>query len=107
MENILNWLKGVFIIGGMLIIVLIIVLIPGCLLAYWFCDIDPNKTYSWYSGIWHGIFCIPNLVRGVFYSDVLYKANNYTSAYNFWWWFTLINISLSILFGGGIQRNRY
>ena len=47
--------------------------------------IDPDKTYTWYSGIWHGMFFISNFIRSWF-TDVLYKAESYTEAYNVFWW---------------------
>ena len=50
-------------------------------LGWLFCDIDSDKYYTWYSGIWHGLFFIPNLLRSWF-GDALYKANNYSTAYN-------------------------
>jgi hypothetical protein len=67
-----------------------------CLVGWLFCDIDPEKTYSWYYGIWHGIFFISNLIRSWF-GDALYKANSYTSAYNVWWWITTM-MHVSVLF---------
>lgn len=54
--------------------------------SYFFCDISPEEAYSWYSGIWHGIFFLPNWMWNGINGDILYKANLYTSAYNFWWW---------------------
>ena len=83
----------------------------GCLLASWICNIDPNETYSWYSGLWHGIFFIPNLIRSWF-GDTLYKAELYTSAYNVFWWLTLTGIVPILVFRGiatlffGIISNR-
>lgn len=76
-----------------------------CAIAAWLCDIEPNKTYTWYSGMWHGLFCIPNWIRSLFYSDVLCKANNYTTAYNIWWWIMFIWTLLSIIGGSGKMRN--
>ena len=76
-----------------------------CALAAWRCDIEPDKTYTWYSGIWHGLFCIPNWIRSFFYSDVLCKANYYTTGYNVWWWITFIWVLLGIVAGGGKARN--
>lgn len=35
----------------------------GMVIAKFFGDIDLEKTYTWYSGIWHGMIFIPNLVR--------------------------------------------
>lgn len=68
----------------------------GCLFAHWVCNIDPFETYSWYSGIWHGIFFIPNLVRSWF-GDTLYKAELYTTGYNVFWWLTVVWMVMSII----------
>lgn len=53
------------------------------------CDIDTEKTYTWYAGIWHGLFFVQHLICGLF-SDNVYKACHFTSAYNTWWWITVI-----------------
>lgn len=83
---------------------------PGCLaiiiigpaiaifLARWLCDIDPYTEYTWYSGIWHGLFFLPNLVRSWF-GDALYKAEIYTTGYNIWWWITVVWMCMNVLFG--------
>lgn len=56
------------------------------------CDIDANKEYTWYSGIWHGLFFIANWIRSLF-SDALYKAETYTTAYNvFYWIFSIFSV---------------
>jgi hypothetical protein len=70
------------------------------LVAYFFCDIDPDKTYSWYSGIWHGTFVIPNFILSLF-TDHICKAKEYTTMYNVFWWITFIG---SILGFWGIRR---
>lgn len=76
--------------------ILFIEIILACLL----CNIDSLTTYTWYSGIWHGLFFVPNLIRSWFDSSVLYKANFCTTAYNVWWWLTVIWSNLGIIFGG-------
>ncbi len=60
---------------------ILITVIVYCLFAWLLCDIDPNKCYSWLSGIWHGLFFIPNLIRSWF-GDSIYKANHYITTYN-------------------------
>lgn len=78
---------------------LTIYILVSCFIGWLFCDIDPDESYTWYSGIWHGMFFVPNLIRSWF-SDALYKAEDYTSAYNvFWWIFTIIDVFAN-LFGG-------
>lgn len=70
-----------------------------CLLTLKICSISPNKTYKWYSGIWHGIFVIPNWILSWFFDGIYCKAPLRTSAYHVWWWISFIFIGLSI-FGG-------
>uniref|UniRef100_UPI003077603C hypothetical protein n=1 Tax=Segatella sp. TaxID=2974253 RepID=UPI003077603C len=66
-----------------------------------------NKTYTWYSGIWHGMFFIPNFIRSCI-GDALYKANEYTTAYNVWWWITTVGAVGSTVFGyWGNRRSGY
>lgn len=63
----------------------------GCLLANWWCTIDPEIEYQWYSGIWHGIFIIPNWTMSwMFGKDILCQAPIHTTGYIIWWWLCLI-----------------
>ena len=62
------------------------------------CDIDAQEHYSWLSGIWHGVFVVPNYICSVFNPNVLYKALNYTFMYNLLWWITFIFQIPSILY---------
>lgn len=78
-----------------------------CLLSTKICYITADKTYTWYSGIWHGIFVIPNWIVSWFSDDIYCKAPNTTTAYPFWWWISFIFIGLSILGGSGSRRERY
>lgn len=64
----------------------IVPLFIGVILACWLCNIHDSETYSWLSGIWHGMFLIPNFIRSLINSDVLYKAVHYTTMYNIFWW---------------------
>ena len=63
----------------MILRIIITVLVYG-LLGWLFCDIDPNKTYYWYSGIWHGLFFFINWIRHFFW-DCEFKAVHFTAAY--------------------------
>ena len=56
------------------IVALIVFYFFSCFMGWYLCDINPNDTYSWYSGIWHGLFFIPNWLRSWF-GDAMYKAN--------------------------------
>ncbi len=96
MKNLLGCLGGIITYLGYITISLLVM----CILAWWLCNIDPDKTYTWYSGIWQGMFTIPNWIRSLFFSNVLYKANLYTAGYNFWWLIMLIFSVLGIIGGG-------
>ncbi len=76
-----------------------------CLLSTKIAYINPDKTYTWYSGIWHGIFVIPHWIVSWFSDDIYCKAPNSTTAYSIWWWISFIFFGLSILGGGSRQRN--
>ena len=76
----------------------IITFIVFGLFAALLCNIDPEVQYGWISGVWHGMWFLPNLVRSWF-SDVLFKAELYTSAYNvFYWIFSIISTLFLVLF---------
>ena len=50
------------------IIGLVIALIPLgvlALISIWLCDIDVEKNYKWYSGIWHALWFLPNLIKSI------------------------------------------
>lgn len=86
---------------------LYITIVVYCVLGKLLCDIDPNVEYTWYSGIWHGLFFVANFVRSWF-TDALYKAEIYTSGYNVCYWIFSIWTVLGCLFGGaGNVRRRY
>lgn len=76
-----------------------------CLLTVKICYIDSNKSYTWLSGIWHGLFVIPHWIVSWFSDDIYCKAPNSTTAYSVWWWITFVFTNLGI-FGGGSSRNR-
>ena len=75
-----------------------------CVLSNIICHIKPTKTYNWYSGIWHGMFAIPNWVVSWFTDDVYCKASNSTTAYSVWWWISFIFTGLGIIGGGNNRR---
>ena len=60
------------------------------LAAIWFVNISGVELYDWRYGLAHGIFFLPNLVRHIFDSDVLFKATNRTAGYNVAWWIATI-----------------
>ena len=70
-----------------------------CSFGSFLCNIEPVEEYTWYSGIWHGLFFVVNLVRSWF-TDALYKAEYYTTAYNvFYWIFSIISVIVFIIDG--------
>lgn len=86
----------IYFLFGMRLIIFVVV---SCLLSWWLCDIEPMKEYTWYSGIWHGIFFVGNFIRSLF-SHALYKADFYTTGYNIWWWIATIHSVGGVIFGG-------
>jgi ABC-type antimicrobial peptide transport system permease subunit len=81
-----------------MILRLVVTIFVYSLLGWLLCDIDPYQEYSWYSGIWHGMFFIANWIRSWF-GDALYKAESYTTAYNvFYWIFSSLSV-LGTIFG--------
>ncbi len=78
---------------GFLFVVIVIRLglkiVIGIIIARLWIDIDPLEEYTWYYGIIHGLFAIPNWIYSFFDHDVLCKAQLYTTGYNVWWWIML------------------
>lgn len=71
-------------------------LVLSMIASYIFCNISPDTTYSWYEGIWHGLFFLPNWMWSGF-GDRLYKAEYYTDAYNILWWiFSILTTSFIV-----------
>ena len=60
------------------------------LAAIWFVNINSVELYDWRYGLAHGIFFLPNLVRHLFDSDVLFKATNSTVGYHVAWWIATV-----------------
>lgn len=85
---------------------IIVTILVYCLMGWLLCDIDPAKEYAWYSGIWHGMFFVVNLVRSWF-TDAIYKAEIYRAGYNFFYWVFSILSVIGFIFGGGKNRERY
>lgn len=81
-------------IFGMRIVFSILI---GMVLARFLCDIDIAEGYTWYSGIWHGMFFVPNYALHLF-ADTPFKAEFYTSGYNVCHWiFSIISTVLYAL----------
>ena len=79
-------------------IILVVGLLIGIsmLIAKLLCNINPHDSYSWISGIWHGLFIIPNYARSLLSPEILYKASHYTTMYNVFWWIILVANQLPI-----------
>ncbi len=61
------------------------------------CPIDQFETYSWYSGIWHGTFFVPNLVKDYFVQPTPFIAETCTAAYTvFYYIFALFSVLLCV-----------
>lgn len=58
--------------------------------AICFVNISGVELYGWLGGLAHGIFFLPNLVRHLFDSDILFKATNHTIGYNIAWWIATV-----------------
>jgi hypothetical protein len=84
---------------------IIVTILVYSFLGWLLCDIDANKEYTWYSGIWHGMFFIANWIRSWF-GDALYKAENYTTAYNVFYWIFSISSVIGFLFAPA-KRSEY
>lgn len=62
-----------------------------CTAAYFLAKIDYSQEYSWYMGIWHALFATPNFILHHCYdSDILYFANQHTTAYSIFFWLIFV-----------------
>lgn len=74
-------------------------LVCFCVVAYYFASIDYSKEYSWFMGIWHAIFVIPNfLLHHCYNSNILYYAETHTTAYSVFFWIVFITSILPSIF---------
>lgn len=56
-----------------------------CYIATLICGIKEGENYIWYHGIWHGLFFPENWgMSFIFHTP--YKAYDYTTAYNVFFW---------------------
>ena len=66
-------------------------LVAFCVVAYYYARINDTQEYSWYMGVWHAIFVVPNfLLHYLFDSDILYYANEHTTAYSVFFWIVFV-----------------
>lgn len=85
----------------MIIIRILIQVVVMCFIGWLLCDIEPYEKYSWYSGIWHGLFLPANFIRSLIFNDVLYQAARHTTAYSVFYWIFGVFSILSFVFGNG------
>lgn len=104
MFEVKNSILSILLVIGFIIFYLGIFL-TFCLLTTKICYINPDKIYSWYSGIWHGLFVIPHWIVSWFSNEIYCKAPNATTVYGVWWWLATIFSTLSIVGGGKSNRN--
>ena len=84
-----------------MIIRILIQVVVMCFIGWLLCDIEPYEEYSWYSGIWHGLFLPVNFIRSLIFDDVLYQAVRHTTAYSVFYWIFGVFSILSFVFGNG------
>lgn len=80
---------------------LALIVIGMLILQRWLCNISPYEEYVWYHGIWHALFFLPNWILSWFFDDVLYKAVYHTTAYNVWWWITIVAMVITTFSSSG------
>ena len=73
----------------------IIFVVAYYVVAYFFCHIDPEKIYTWYFGIWHGIFWFPNLIMSLFSDSIYAKAPVCTTGYTVFYFLSIIASSVT------------
>lgn len=64
----------------------------------WFYNFQPDYEYSWYWMFLHGWIIIPSWIYSWFIDTKLCKPELYTTGYNVFWWFSVICVSISIVF---------
>ena len=75
---------------------IIVTILIYCFIGWLLCDIDPYRVYHWWSGIWHGIFFVCNLLRS-WLGDALFKAEYHTIGYNLCFWIFSIGSVLGLI----------
>lgn len=78
----------------------------GCLLA-WLLSIEPLNEYGWFMGIIHGALAPFNWVISWFNDFWFVKAPLHTTAYNVFWWISLVLTVIGIpgrLFGSSNNK---
>ena len=89
-KKILRFLLMSIFVGFVLPVVIVLGVEVG--LAWLICNIDTSDSYSWISGILHGLFIAPNYLRHSIDNNVLWYAQNHTTAYSIFFWISAIFI---------------
>ena len=63
----------------------------------WFYNFQPDYEYSWYWMFFHGWLIIPSWIYSWFIDTKLCKPELYTTAYNVFWWLSVIGVSISVV----------
>lgn len=70
-----------------------------CVVAHYLANIDEFKEYSWYMGIWHSCFVVPNfLMHYCLNSDILFFAEMHTTAYSIFFGIVFASLILPQIF---------
>ena len=73
----------------------------GCIIVAfivaWFYNFKPDYEYSWYWIFFHGWLIIPDWIYSWFVDSKACKPELYTSAYNVFWWISVITSGISYL----------
>lgn len=87
-KKILRFLTMSVIVGLVLPIIVILGIEIG--IACLICNIDASDSYSWLSGLFHGLFILPNYIRYLYDDDILWYANFHTTAYVVFFWISAL-----------------
>lgn len=82
---------------------ILIMVLVYCFAGWLLCDIDAGHYYTWYSGIWHGMFFPVNFIRSLIW-EAAYKATEFSTGYNIFYWIFSVLSSIGFLFGGSRAR---
>lgn len=89
-KKILRFFMMSIFVGFILPVIIVLGVEVG--LAWLICNIDASDSYSWISGILHGLFIVPNYLRHSIDNNVLWYAQNHTTAYSIFFWISAIFI---------------
>ena len=91
-KKIVRFLFNSFLQGFCLPIAIVLGIEVG--IAWLICNINASDTYSWISGVFHGLFIVPNFIRHLFSHDIFFFAEYHTTAYTILYWLIAILLIL-------------